>query len=376
MPKASTGNNLLALRRLGQSPWLDFISREFLASGELKRLVEQDGVTGVTSNPTIFEKSIASSSAYDTVIRRMAKEGKSAEEIYDVLTVADVGEAADLLDPVYRRTRGADGYVSIEVSPHCAHDTASTLDCARRIFASLGRKNILIKVPATEEGASAIEELLVAGINVNATLIISLAHYERAAQAYFRALGRRQRQGLSLRQVISFGSVFVSRIDTSVDKMLDKLAGAEKNGSKAVAIKNLRGKAAVANSSIIYHRFRERFCDFTALTGARVQRVVWASTSTKDPSYNDIKYVTELIGRKTVNTIPLATLKAFQDHGVARTALGKGVEEATSVIKGLKSFGVDIDAVCQQIQDEGVKAFADSYDTLIAAIEKKRLAFR
>ncbi len=377
MPEASTSNKLLALRRLGQSPWLDFISREILASGDLKRLIEVDGVTGVTTNPSIFEKAINSSTAYDAEIQRLAKEGKNAEEIYDALTLVDIAEASDLLRPVYRRSRGNDGFISIEVSPHCAYDAHTTVSCARRVFADLRRPNILIKIPATEPGAKAIEEALVAGINVNATLIFSPMHYERVALACLRALERRQEQGLAPGAVHSVASVFVSRIDTAVDKLLDGLAA--QVPSRQAEAKALRGRAAVANSAIVYQRYLELFSgpEFAQLknAGARVQKIVWGSTSTKDPAYADVKYVDEIIGRGTVNTIPLGTLRAFQDHGVARITLTKDASGARAVFEKLRGLGIDIDAVCQKVQEEGVKAFVDSHDTLIAAMEKKRRTF-
>ncbi|MBI4332083.1 MAG: transaldolase [Chloroflexi bacterium] len=376
MPKQSFENPVRGLRRLGQAPWLDFISRDILTSGELKRLISRDGVTGVTTNPSIFEKAISSSAAYDADIKRLSREGKAAEEICDALTATDVARAAGLLKGVYGRSQGRDGFVSLEVSPHCAYDSATTVDCARRIFSSLGKKNVLIKVPATEAGCAAIEELLAEGVNVNATLIFSLTHYQRVARAYFNALQKRQERGLGLKEVHSVASVFVSRIDTAVDRIIDQLAIEGANGARVVDIWTLKGRAAVANSASIYQSFRtllrsDEFLRFKA-AGARPQKIVWGSTSTKDPAYSDIKYVTELVGRQTVNTIPLATLKAFQDHGVPAIALKWNAAWARGVLDQLAGLGIDMNSLCQQIQDDGVKAFVESYDNLLAAIEKKR----
>ncbi len=379
MPQGVREGGLWTLHTLGQSPWLDFISRDMLASGELQRLILEDGITGVTSNPSIFEKAINSSSAYDGEIEKLARDGKTAEEIFEVLTAKDIEEAADLLQDIYNSSRGTDGFVSIEVSPHLAHDVKTTIDSATRIFERLGRKNVLIKVPATTAGVAAIEELLVKGININATLIFSMGHYESIAQVYFKALEKRKEQGLSLDSVHSVASVFVSRIDTVVDIILDTTAVSEADPARAAGLKNLRGTAAVANSCVIYHRFVELFsgAGFRALksSGAQLQRIVWGSTSTKDPSYSDIKYVVELIGRDTVNTIPLQTITAFKDHGTARDTLASTLEQARDVQKRLQSSGINMDDLCQQIQDDGVKAFADSYDILIASIEKKRRGF-
>jgi transaldolase len=379
VPKAFQVKGLRALHKLVQSPWLDFISREILTSGELRRMIKEDGITGVTSNPTIFEKSINSSTAYDEEIKRLAGEGQSAERICDALIIRDVGDAADALLSVYDGSGGADGFVSIEVSPHLAYDEKATRDAASGIFKTLGRKNVLIKVPATAAGVRAIEELLFAGVCVNATLIFSMRHYEDVAKAYLRALQRRKKQGYSLKDVHSVASVFVSRIDTAVDKVIDKLLAAEKDSVRANSIRSLRGKAAVANSCLVYQRFKELFSgsEFLPLkaSGARLQRIVWGSTGTKDPSYSDVKYVDELIGPDTVNTMPLQTIDAFKNHGVVRNTLEKGMSEANNVLRRLAEVGIDIDAICQQLQDEGVKAFAASYDALIVSIEKKRQGF-
>ena len=376
---ARTANPLLQLNKLGQSPWLDFISREIINSGELKRLIQEDGITGVTTNPTIFEKAISASEVYNGDIKRLAEEGKSAEDIYDILTSHDVADAADVLKGVYESSGGIDGYVSIETWPKYAHDVNKTVEYARKIARMVGKENILIKVPSTREGIPAIEQLIAEGINVNVTLIFSLSQYENIARAYIQGLKQREKKGAALTKVISVASVFVSRIDAAVDKRLDALVKEESNTTRAEEIRKLRGQSAVANSKIIYSHFQEIFSssEFKALEkkGARLQRVLWGSTGTKDPTYSDIKYVAELIGKNTINTMPPNTIVAFKDHGVPRITLTEGLEETLRSLDKLARLGIDIDAVCQQIQDDGVKAFADSFDSLVAAIEAKRKSF-
>lgn len=373
---ARINNSLAELNKLGQSPWLDFISRDIINSGELTRLIKEDGITGVTTNPTIFEKAVSSSEVYNSTIQSLAREGKPAEDIYDILTSHDVADAADLLKGVYDSSRGKDGYVSIEVWPKYAHDVDKTVEYARKISRMVGRKNILIKVPATKEGTPAIEQLIAEGINVNVTLIFSLAHYENIARAYIQGLMQRERKGADLRQVISVASVFVSRIDTALDKRFDALAKEASNPAEAEDIRRLRGQGAVANCKILYSHFKEIFStsEFKALErkGARLQRVLWGSTGTKDPTYSDIKYVAELIGPDTINTMPPHTIAAFKDHGVPRITLTEGLEAGHRVLDKVAGLGIDLEAVCQQVQDDGVKSFADSFDVLIAAIEDKR----
>ena len=376
---ARTSNPLLQLKKLGQSPWLDFISREIIDSGELKRLISKDGITGVTTNPTIFEKAISSGEVYNGSIERLAGQGKSAEDIYDVLTSLDVSDAAEFLKGVYDSSSGIDGYVSIETWPKYAHDVDRTVEYARKIYRMVGKDNILIKVPSTREGVPAVERLITEGINVNVTLIFSLAHYENIARAYIQGLKNREKKGEDLSRVTSVASVFISRIDTAVDKRLDALVKEPSNASRSGDIKKLRGTAAVANSKIIYSHFQEIFAtsEFKALEkkGAKIQRVLWGSTGTKDPTYSDIKYVTELIGNNTINTMPPNTITAFKDHGVARITLTEGLDDAHRVLDKLSGLGIDVDVLFQQIQDDGVKAFAESFDALIAAIETKRKSF-
>jgi transaldolase / glucose-6-phosphate isomerase len=352
----------------GQSPWLDYIRRSLIVSGELKRMVEQDGITGVTINPTIFDKAIAGSHDYDTAITMLvsAHPDLTSAQVYERLAVEDVTRAADVLRPVYDRTAGVDGYVSLEVSPGLAHDTSGTLAEARRLWGEVGRPNLLIKVPATPEGIPAIEQLIAEGINVNVTLMFSLAHYEAVAQAYRRGAARSPEPA----RIASVASVFVSRIDTAVDKEIDAARSPEAPA--------LRGTIAIANCRVIYQRFRELFppTPGSARTGGpRPQRVLWASTSTKDPKYRDTLYVEELVGPQTVDTIPPATLSAFEDHGQVRgdTVL-EGVDAARAALARLQSIGIDLGRITEALQVEGVQLFADSYAHLLGSIDEKRRA--
>ena len=364
---------LLELKRLGQSIWLDNISRGLLNSGELKRLVEQDGISGVTSNPTIFEKAISHGTDYDGAMRELIRRGASDSDIYAALTVADIQAATDVLRPVFDATRGDDGYVSIEVSPKLAHDTAGTLADARRLHAAVNRPNLFVKVPATREGIPAIQQLLCEGININITLMFSMEHYEAVAGAYVAALEDRVRQGLPVRNVASVASFFVSRVDTLVDKLLE---GKMRQGSEAAKAAALRGKIAVANSKLVYQRFKEIFggerFQVLAAQGARVQRVLWASTSTKNPAYSDVLYVETLIGPDTVNTMPDETIVAFRDHGKAAATVGEGLEEARAAFQALAAVSIDMRAVGEQLSVEGVDKFAQSFDKLFGVIADKR----
>ncbi len=362
-------NRLRDLQKQGQSIWLDYIRRNILKNGELKRLVEQDGVGGVTSNPTIFEKAIAGSADYDETLGAALAKNRTAqtEKLYEGLALEDIRAAADVLRPVYDETGGADGFVSLEVSPHLAHDTPATIAEAKRLRAAVDRPNVMIKVPATPAGIPAIEELTAEGINVNITLMFSMSHYEAVALAYVRGLER----CADPRRVSSVASFFVSRVDTLVDRELEKIGAPE-----ALA---LRGKIAIANSKAVYRRFEEIFNGegFATLRsrGARVQRPLWASTGTKNPDYSDVLYVEHLVGRDTVNTLPPATLDAFRDHGEARGATVKeNLREAQEALSQLKNLGIDLDAVGKKLQEDGVDAFIKSFDDLLAALEKKRAA--
>jgi transaldolase/glucose-6-phosphate isomerase len=360
---------LQELARLGQSVWYDNIRRALLDSGEMQSLVEV-GVTGVTSNPSIFEKAIVGSADYDKSLGELVVEDLSAEEIYESLAIEDIQRTADLLRPVYEQTSGGDGYVSLEVSPRLAHDTVGTIADARRLFSALGRPNVMIKVPATPAGVQAIETLIGEGINVNVTLIFSLVHYDAVAEAYITGLEKLAESGGDLSSVASVASFFVSRVDTAVDRKLDELQ------SPAANPQSLKGKIAVANAKSAYSRFRDLFSgerwDRLAARGARVQRPLWASTGTKNPLYPDTLYLDALIGPDTVNTVPPATLTAFMDHGTVAPALEKGMEEAREQLANLASLGIDLAAITQQLQDDGVAAFARSFESLMAGVAEKR----
>ena len=330
---------IVELCEIGQSAWLDYISRPLIEQGKLKNLIGV-GLRGITSNPTIFDKAISSSSDYDVKIKELSDSGGSSFEIYDDLTVKDIQDAADILRGVYEESKGLDGYVSLEVSPKLAYNTEDTLKEARRLWAKVNRPNLMLKVPATDEGFKAIEELLASGMKVNATLIFSLKQYHDTACAYIKGIRRFSASGRSPESLRSVASVFVSRIDTVVDKQLDEMKACASTQAK-VELESLKGKAAVANSELIYEQYSDIFsCDeFKLLSekGANTQRVLWASTSTKNPAYNDIKYVTELIGKDTVNTLPEPTFKAFLDHGEVKISLSSQASEAKALIARLLS---------------------------------------
>lgn len=359
-------DRLKALREFGQAVWIDYIHREMLEGGELGRLIERDGVSGVTSNPAIFAKAIAGSDAYDAQIGRLLADEPNlpTAALYEALAVTDVRTAADILSPVFEASHGADGYVSLEVSPHLAADTDGSIEEARRLWSRVDRPNLMIKIPATPEGIPAVAELLAEGINVNITLMFSLAHYEAVAHAYLEGL-RRARSPELLASVASF---FVSRVDSMIDPLL-------KSCAEPGALE-LLGRIGIANSKLAYERFAEIFrgTEFEDLRqrGCRAQRVLWASTSTKNPAYRDVLYVEELIGADTVNTIPPSTLDAFRDHGEARGSLTEDVAGARSRIEKLDSFGIDLGAVTEKLQREGVEKFVQPYDALLAALESKR----
>lgn len=354
-------NPLLELRAQGQSVWLDDIRRDLLTGGGLAKLVEVDGLAGVTSNPSIFEKAIAGSELYDEQIRAAlaGNPGMSTNELYEELVVEDIRGAADVLRSVWETSEGVDGYVSLEVSPHLARDPQGTVSEARRLWETVGRPNVMIKVPATDEGIPAIEELIASGMNVNVTLIFSLDHYENAALAYLRGTSRCSTPG----QVASVASLFVSRVDTSVDRQL------EARGSDEA--RSLAGVAAVANARLAYGRFLELFSDTPAT--AKSQRPLWASTSTKNPAYRDVKYVEELVAPNTVNTLPRATLDAFRDHGTATIGIDADrIEAAARDLERLAGLGVDLERVTSELQEAGVEAFAQAFDRLFATLEARR----
>ncbi len=358
-------NRIKEVQKYGQSIWLDYIRRDMLVNGELKRLVEEDGITGVTSNPTIFEKAITGSTDYDEDLRRLLAEDPRADgkTLFERLAVEDIRMACDILSSVYEETGGVDGYVSMEVSPHLAKDTDATIDEVRRLWQVVGRPNLMVKIPATQEGIPAMEALISEGININATLMFSLAHYDAVSNAYISGLER----CTDPNQVASVASFFVSRVDTAVDRVLEDIGTPD-----ALALK---GKIAVANARMAYQRFQEVFSGelFSVLqeNGARLQRVLWGSTGTKNLAYSDVYYVEELIGPDTVNTVPPATLDAFRDHGRAKDTLDKGVEKAENQVHELRRLGIDLNEITERLQVEGVKAFTDSYDQLLASLKEK-----
>ncbi|MFQ5349767.1 MAG: transaldolase [Thermoanaerobaculia bacterium] len=361
-------NPLQQLRNEGQAIWLDYIRRDLLTSGELERMVAEDGVTGVTSNPAIFQKAIGGSDLYDADIRALVADRPelSAVELYEELAVDEIRMAADVLRSVYDAEDGADGFVSLEVSPHLARDTEGTLAEARRLWSWVDRPNLMIKIPATPEGMPAIEEALAEGIHVNVTLMFSLADYEAVAGAFLRGVARASEPA----QAASVASFFVSRVDSKIDGWLEEIGSDE--------ALSLCGTIAVANSMLAYRRYRQLFHGeaFAALRarGARPQRVLWASTSTKNPAYRDVVYVEELIGAETVNTLPPATLEAFRDHGTVRRSLEEGLASADEPVRRLAAVGVDLDAATAELQREGVEKFAQPFDRLLATLEEKRSA--
>ena len=358
-------NPLKELHKEGQSVWLDFIRRNLITSGDLNRLIDEGGVRGMTSNPTIFQKAIAGSADYDESLRRALQKNPHGDvkNLYETLAIEDIRMAADVLRLVYNDTRGADGYVSFEVSPKLAYDTAGTIAEAERLWKTVDRPNLMIKVPATKAGVPALETLIARGININATLMFSLKHYEAIAHAYIRGLKRCEHP----ERIASVASFFVSRVDTAADAALEAIGTPE-------ALK-LRGQTAVANAKLTYKRFREIFrgLEFEELAarGARVQRPLWASTSTKNPEYRDVIYVEGLIGADTVNTLPPATLTAFLDHGRVAPTLSQRVDEAEARIAALGKVGVDLEAITEKLQVDGVALFAESYEELLEALKKK-----
>jgi len=369
-------NPLIELKKLGQSIWLDNIRRGDILSGKLKKLIDEDGISGETSNPTIFEKAIAGNAAdYADAMRELIRAGKNAREIYDALSIADVQMACDVFRPIYDATHGADGYVSIEVSPHLAHDTAGTIADAQRLFRAVNRPNVMIKIPGTRAGVPAIEECLYAGVNVNVTLLFAVEAYEEVAWAYIRALERRAAEGKPIDRIASVASFFVSRIDTLTDKLLDEKIAATNDATQQARLRALQGKAAIANAKIAYQSFKRIFADarFAALRarGARVQRPLWASTSTKNPRYPDTLYVDTLIGPDTVNTLPPETIDAFRDHGTPRLTLEENLADAQQTLRDLASVGIALSAVTRQVLDEGIVRFQQSFDQLLASIERK-----
>jgi transaldolase len=365
---------LQQLATLGQSLWLDYINREMLTSGKLQLWIDH-GLRGLTSNPSIFDQVIAQSSDYDDKILQLKEAGKTAFEIYDELTIADIRDAADLFLPVYRSTKYADGYVSLEINPEMAHDADSSIREGRRLYQKVGRPNLMIKVPATTAGFAVVEELLAEGINVNVTLIFSTEQYVETVQAYIRGIRRLAAAGGALLQTRSVASVFVSRIDSLIDKLLIEQMKNHPRNDENSKRETLLGRAAVANCKLILELYRELFLgeNFQLLMGkgAAMQRVLWGSTSTKNPQYSDIKYVQDLIAEGTVNTLPEATLQAFLDHGQVKLSLAGTTKEAEDILSSLNKTGIKIDVACRQLLDEGVLAFCKAFANLLRTINEK-----
>ena len=373
---AARPNPLLELPRLGQAVWLDYIRRRMLDSGELARMVVQDGLRGVTSNPAIFEKAIASGDEYAGHIVAIAPTvGFIPRRVYEELAVEDVRRAADVLAGVHRDTEGADGFVSLEVAPDLAHDTDGTVAEARRLWYAVRRPNLMIKVPGTREGFGATRTLLGEGIHVNVTLLFSRGAYDKVAEAYLAALERRLERGEPVDRSASVASFFVSRIDTLVDALLEEKIAAADSAARRERLRALQGRVAVANAKLAYRHFQglvesERWRRLAA-AGARPQRLLWASTSTKNPAYRDTMYVEELIGPDTVNTMPPETVDAFRDHGVARATLGEGLDEAKAVLAELEASGISLREATHQLLNEGIEKFVQPFERLLAAVETR-----
>jgi transaldolase len=373
-------NPLRRLRELGQSVWYDYIRRDLITSGRLESLVVEDGLAGMTSNPTIFQKAIAETGLYDADIRRLAGERRNAAQIFEGLAVADIQSAADVFRRVYESSGGDDGFVSIEVGPHLASDTEASIAEARRLWKACGRVNVMVKIPATPEGVPAIRKCLAEGININITLLFSVERYREVMEAYLSAMEERVASGAPVAKIRSVASFFVSRVDTNADKKLD--AKAREAGSQAEQdeARRLRGKLGIANARVAYEAFEEVFrgSRFQALkkSGVAVQRPLWASTSTKDPAYPDLYYVEALIAPESVDTMPPETFEAYRDHGDPKVRIHDDLQGARGVLDGLRKLGVDEPRIFRELEEEGVKKFSASYDALVKAVEEKEKAVR
>ncbi len=370
-------NPLKELQTHGQSIWLDFLARGFIAKGELKALIERDGVRGVTSNPSIFEKAIGTGDEYDAAFEKLLKSGdRSVIDLYESVAIEDIQHAADVLRPVYDELDGHDGFVSLEVSPYLARDTEGTLNEARRLWKAVGRKNLMVKVPGTREGLPAIEQLTAEGLSINITLLFSQKVYADVLEAYISGLEKYAATGGDLSKVASVASFFVSRIDTAVDRQLDDKIAAANDEDRKAQLATLKGKVAVANAKLAYQHYKKVLASdrWKALEakGARVQRLLWASTGTKNKAYSDVLYVEELIGKDTVNTVPPATLDAFRDHGKVRDTLEENIQEAEGILSGLRLAGISLDSITDHLVDDGVRLFSEAADQLLGAVASKR----
>jgi transaldolase len=381
LEKEKATNRLKALQKFGQSVWLDYIRRDLIETGELQRLIKDDGLAGMTSNPSIFEKAIVESQYYTDLLKDLARRRDlDAGGRYELLAIRDIQDAADALRPVYQSTRRRDGYVSLEVSPLLAHDTEETLKEARRLSKAVGRENVMIKVPGTPEGIPAFEQLTSEAINVNVTLLFAQEVYEKVAEAYIAGLGKLAARGGDVSKIASVASFFISRIDTLVDSIVEERLKTAREEKERSSLQSILGKVAIANGKQTYQRylriFRGQEWEQLAKQGARTQRVLWASTSTKNPKYRDVMYVEELIGADTVNTMPPATMDTYRDHGQARASLTEDVEAANQIMERVARLGISMKEVTDKLTDDGVRLFADSFAKLLQAVEATSKAQR
>ena len=367
-------NPLKGLLAYGQSPWMDYVRRDLLTSGNLKKMIQEDGLMGMTSNPTIFEKAITGSKDYADILESPDAKKLDAKGLYEKIAIRDVQDAADIFKPVYQQTKRRDGYVSLEVAPTLANDTQGTIDEARRLWKSVGRDNVMIKVPGTKEGLPAIRQLLEEGININITLLFAQSVYEQVAEAFLAALESRAKKGQDISHIASVASFFVSRIDTLIDSQIDAKLKTETDANRRALLTSLQGKIAIANAKLTYRKYQELSGSprwkALAAKGAQTQRLLWASTSTKNPKYRDVLYVEELIGADTVDTIPPATFDAFRDHGRLRPSLTENVEEAAKTMASLEKAGISMKEVTEKLVVDGVKLFADAFKQLLDATGK------
>lgn len=367
-------NPLKALLEFGQSPWMDYIRRDLLTGGGLKKMIQEDGLMGMTSNPTIFEKAITGSKDYADILESPEAKKLDAKGVYEKIAIRDVQDSTDIFKPVYEQTKRRDGYVSLEVSPLLANDTKATIEEARRLWKSVGRENVMIKVPGTSEGLPAIRTLLEEGININITLLFAQWVYEDVAEAFLQALEARVKKGQDISHIASVASFFVSRIDTLIDSRIDEKLKTVTDGNQRTLLTGLQGKVAIANAKLTYHKYHEIFggprWKALAAKGAQTQRLLWASTSTKNPKYRDVLYVEELIGADTVDTIPPATFDAFRDHGKVRASLTENLDDAARTMLALEKAGISMKEVTDKLVADGVKLFADAFKQLLEATGK------
>ncbi|MGB8987996.1 MAG: transaldolase [Candidatus Sulfotelmatobacter sp.] len=375
LESAKITNPLKALLEYGQSMWLDYIRRDLITSGKLKTMIDEDGLRGMTSNPSIFEKAIADSHLYDDMLKSLASQPDlNAVSRYEQIAIRDIQGAADILKPVYESSKFHDGYVSLEVSPLLANKTQETIEEGRRLWKTVNRENVMIKVPGTAEGLPAIRQLIGEGVNINVTLLFAQEVYEKVAEAYIAGLEDLAKHGGNLKKMAGVASFFISRIDTLVDSLIEEKLKSTKDAQQQTLLKSLLGKVAIANGKLTYQRYQKIFSgprwEALASKGAQTQRVLWASTSTKNPAYRDVMYVEELIGPDTVDTMPPATVDAFRDHGRLRTSLTEDVPAAQKVMNDLEKAGISIKEVTTKLTTDGVKLFADAFHKLLEAVEK------